>query len=421
MQLNAISPKKLSWAQPCQSKYGRQYVRRMNQIYAVDLQRVPKIESPSRQKSKLEITISRTIRTIRKKLSNFKLALAEMAVLAALSGVGSVVDQYQDLEFYQKEYGESLGIWIKILQIDHIYLSWYFLGLMVLLALSLASCTRTNQIPSLRLSRRWRFVTDVNYIFRQEQSFTVPGGLLEHAGILLMDSGYQIFRKGECLYAFKGLAGKMAPIGVHASMILVLIGVAIGAAGGFKGNVNVPIGGEFLVAQAVTPATFLAQYPTGSKIVLQLKDFEVQYRPDGSIAQYYSEFGGSDLYGNLVKQQTISVNKPWRYGGVTMYQTDWGMAALRLTAQGSPYQPEDGSSFNLPFALLAEGANKLFGTFIPAEVSTSDQVRPRGVSVVARDFQSVVFYNSKGEFAGVRRVTSGKPIEVEGLTCSEAE
>jgi hypothetical protein len=30
--------------------------------------------------------------------------------------------------------------------------------------------------------------------------------------------------------------------------------------------------------------------------------------------------------------------------------------------------------------------------------------------------QTVTFYDSKGEFAGVRRLGSGKPIEVEGMT-----
>eukprot|EP01024_Parvocaulis_polyphysoides_P042285 TRINITY_DN3869_c1_g4_i3.p1 TRINITY_DN3869_c1_g4~~TRINITY_DN3869_c1_g4_i3.p1 ORF type:complete len:519 (-),score=67.48 TRINITY_DN3869_c1_g4_i3:817-2373(-) len=402
-------------------RLGRRPFYLRKQVVAIDLPRAPDVGQSKKEKSKLELQISRTFRFVRKRLANFRLALAEMVLLAALSGIGSFIDQYKDLEFYQQEYGEAFGIWIKILQLDHIYLSWYFLGLMALLAASLAACTRTNQLPSLKLSRRWRFVTDVGYIRRQDESFTVPGGKLEDLGILLMNEGYQIFCRGGCIYGFKGLAAKAAPIGVHASMILILIGVAIGAAGGYKGTVNVPIGGEFVIAQAISPSSFLARYPEGAKAVLELKDFEVSYRPDGSIAQYYSEFGATDLNGKPIKQQTISVNKPWRYGGVTMYQTDWGMAALTLTAKGCPYQPEDGSSFNLPFALLAESANKLYGTFIPAESPPADGSRPRGVSVVARDFQSVVFYDSKGEFAGVRRLTSGKPIEVEGLTIVVSE
>ena len=40
---------------------------------------------------------------------------------------------------------------------------------------------------------------------------------------------------------------------------------------------------------------------------------------------------------------------------------------------------------------------------------------PPLLSVLARDPQSVVFYDSKGQFVGVRRPGSGNPIEVEGI------
>lgn len=65
-------------------------------------------------------------------------------------------------------------------------------------------------------------------------------------------------------------------------------------------------------------------------------------------------------WGTQVSRQSISVNKPLRYGGVTVYQTDWSMAAITLRAQGSPMQPADGSSFNLPMASLEgnEGAHR---------------------------------------------------------------
>lgn len=58
---------------------------------------------------------------------------------------------------------------------------------------------------------------------------------------------------------------------------------------------------------------------------------------------------------------------------------------------------------------------RAWATFIPAEMPKGDGSKPRGVALVARDFQLVVLYNSDGSFAGVRRVGSGKPIEVEGL------
>ena len=38
------------------------------------------------------------------------------------------------------------------------------------------------------------------------------------------------------------------------------------------------------------------------------------------------------------------------------------------------------------------------------------------MSVLARDLQSVIFYDADGKFVGVRRPGSGKAIEVEGLS-----
>ena len=65
------------------------------------------------------------------------------------------------------------------------------------------------------------------------------------------------------LYAFKGLAGKIGPIGVHASMLVTLLGICMGLLGGFKGSILVPEGTDFLLAEGLVPATPLARYPSG--------------------------------------------------------------------------------------------------------------------------------------------------------------
>jgi cytochrome c biogenesis protein len=46
--------------------------------------------------------------------------------------------------------------------------------------------------------------------------------------------------KGKKLYAFKGLIGRLAPIGVHAGLLLTLGGSAYSALGGLSGSVMVP-------------------------------------------------------------------------------------------------------------------------------------------------------------------------------------
>ena len=37
----------------------------------------------------------------------------------------------------------------------------------------------------------------------------------------------QVFTKGEALYGFKGLVGRLAPIGVHMALLFILCGSAL--------------------------------------------------------------------------------------------------------------------------------------------------------------------------------------------------
>ena len=53
-----------------------------------------------------------------------------------------------------------------------------------------------------------------------------------------------------------------------------------------------------------------------------------------------------------------------------------------------------------------------WATYIPAEQPPAGGGKPRGATIFARDFQTVVLYDSKGEFVGVRRPGSNTPIEV---------
>lgn len=65
-------------------------------------------------------------------------------------------------------------------------------------------------------------------------------------------------------------------------------------------------------------------------------------------------------------------------------------------------------------------SGRLWGTFLPAEQPAADGTAPRGVSILARDMQSVAIYDSRGQFVGIRRPDSGRPISVRPLSSSRA-
>ncbi|KAI3428303.1 hypothetical protein D9Q98_006682 [Chlorella vulgaris] len=360
-----------------------------------------------------------------KQLSNLKLALAELAVIAALSAVGTVIKQGETYEFYMENYPEEgrkvlgflTGRIVVALQLDHIYTAEYFLLLLALLGASLTACTITNQWPAVKVARRWRFKGEQASLARLEVASRVPDARLVDVGRVLAAKNYQVFMKDGQLYGFKGLAGKLGPIGVHASMLLCMAGFVTGALGGFTGSVMIPQGSETVVASALRSASPLAWNPGGASAVIRCDDFRIDYREDGSVRQFYSDLTVLDVDGREQSTKTVSVNQPLRFGGVTAYQTDWSMSALKVRVAGSFVAPED-TAFQLPMAALNGGDSKLYATFLPAEdpALAPPGTAPRGVSILARDLQTVTFYDSKGEFAGVRRLGSGKPIEVEGMT-----
>ena len=53
----------------------------------------------------------------------------------------------------------------------------------------------------------------------------MPDASVRTLGHSLTQNGYQVFMREDHLYAFKGLAGKYGPLGVHASMLAIMAGV----------------------------------------------------------------------------------------------------------------------------------------------------------------------------------------------------
>lgn len=70
-------------------------------------------------------------------------------------------------------------------------------------------------------------------------------------------------------------------------------------------------------------------------------------------------------------RKTISVNDPLRYGGFTIYQTDWSLSTLQI-------MKDDEGPFNLALApLKVNGDKKLYGTFLP--IGNSDSTNVKGM------------------------------------------
>ncbi|KAL3538940.1 hypothetical protein ACH5RR_002306 [Cinchona calisaya] len=354
---------------------------------------------------------SRRVLTI---LSNLPLALAEMFAVAALMALGTVIDQGEAPDFYFQKYPEDnpvLGFftwrWVLTLGFDHMFSSPVFLGTLALLGASLMACTYTTQIPLVKVARRWSFLYSAEAIQKQEYGDALPRASIKDLGVILAGAGYEVFLKGPSLYAFKGLAGRIAPIGVHLALLLVMAGGTLSATGSFRGSVTVPQGLNFVVGDVLGPSGFLSTPSEAFNTEVHVNRFSMDYYDSGEVSQFHTDLSLLDLNGKEVMRKTISVNDPLRYGGITIYQTDWSFSALQILK-------DDEGPFNLAMApLKINGDKKLYGTFLPVGDANSPNVK--GISMLARDLQSVVLYDQQGKFVGVRRPNSKLPIEVDGI------
>ncbi|GAB2230815.1 hypothetical protein Droror1_Dr00015109 [Drosera rotundifolia] len=346
-------------------------------------------------------------------LSNLPLAIGEMFFIAALMALATVIDQEENLDYYIQKYPEDhpiLGLfnwrWVVTLGFDHMFSSPIFLGALALLAASLMACTYTTQIPMVKVARRWSFLQSAEAISKQEFSEKLQRASIQDLGVILMGAGYEVFLKGPCLYAFKGLAGRFAPIGVHLAMLLIMVGGTLSATGSFKGSVTVPQGLNFVMGDVLSPGGFLSTPTEAFNTEVHVNKFSMDYYDSGEVRQFRTDLSLYDLDGKEVLRKTISVNDPLRYGGITIYQTDWSFSALQILK-------DDEGPFNLAMApLQINGDKKLYGTFLP--VGGADSPKVKGISMLARDLQSIVLYDQEGKFVGVRRPTSNLPIEIDG-------
>jgi cytochrome c biogenesis protein len=343
-------------------------------------------------------------------IADLRLAIVLLLAIAFFSISGTVIEQGQSLEFYKSNYPEHPALFgflswkvLLTLGLDHVYRTWWFLSILILFGTSLTACTFTRQFPALKAARRWNFYNEPRQFQKLALSAELDGGSLDSLSPLLEKRRYKVFQEGDTLYARKGIVGRIGPIIVHASMLIILVGAILGAMTGFIAQEMVASGSTFQVKNVIDAGPWAApQIPKDWSV--RVNRFWIDYTPEGGINQFYSNLSVLDNQNQEVDKQTIYVNKPLRYRGVTLYQTDWGIAAVQVRLNKSPI-------FQIPMAQLDTGGKgRIWGTWIPTKPDLSE-----GVSLLARDLQgTLLVYDVKGQL--VSTVRPGMATEVNGVT-----
>jgi cytochrome c biogenesis protein len=322
--------------------------------------------------------------------AKLNLAITLLLLIASFSIVGTIIEQNQTIEYYKLNYLETSKIfqlnWKIILNLglDHVYSTWWYLALLVLFGTCLLSCTFVQQLPALKVARKYFFQT--NSIQFKKQKFN---SVLKHNSFFkflksLKQKQFIIFQQNLSIYGYKGILGRFAPIVVHISMLLILFGGVIAGLGGFSAQELVVKGEIFQIQNTISRNIFskVPDYP------VRVNDFWIEYGSTSNIKQFYSDLSVLDSTGQELERKTISVNFPLRYKKLTFYQTDWNIIGIRLKIENKMYQ--------LPLTSFDKGKS-LWVSWIPG--LTQDQ--NDGLIFICNNMEgSFTLYNNTGNNLG---------------------
>lgn len=341
--------------------------------------------------------------------TDLKFAILILILISIFSSLGSFIEQDESLNFYQSNYPITNPIYgfiswkfILTLGLDHVYRTWWFLTLLIFLGISLISCTITRQFPVFLISKEYFFKKEKSsflnlpFFIRIKNFYYIKESIL----IKLQKMNFYIYQKNNIIYGYKGLIGRISPILVHFSLIIILAGSCLGAFNNFKAQELLPKG-EFFHIQNPIGVGWLTTIPN---VNVRVNDFWVEYE-NNKIHQFYSNLSILDNFGNEKKEQTISVNNPLKYKNIDFYQSDWNLIGIRAKNK------DDNKIYELPLFSLKNNS-KSWITWIPEENFTNKLSKEKDI-VATKNFSTILFdqlentfiiYDNKGNFVGKQNV-----------------
>ena len=325
-------------------------------------------------------------------IADLRFAIFILLLISLCSIIGTIIEQDQSIEIYKNNYpltNPIFGIlaWDQILKLgfDHVYKTWWFYSLLFLFGLSLITCTILQQLPSLKIARRCQFFRTTGQFYRLKIFTILNNFSLSKIILKIQQNQYSIFQQKNTIYCYKGLIGRIAPILVHLSMILILSGTIFGSLFGFKAQEIVPKTENFHIQNILTTGQ-LAIIP---KVSARINDFWITYTKNKNISQFYSDISILDKEGNENYRKTISVNSPLIYKGIYYYQTDWSLIGLR-------FKNLNNNILEYPLLNFSNNQDKVWLTWISKNSSILE-----GLILIIDNLEGYCsIYNEKGEFLG---------------------
>jgi cytochrome c biogenesis protein len=275
-------------------------------------------------------------------LASLTLTLILFFALAAASIVGTLLPQGAGPAELEGHFSPAMISIIEALGLNNLYRTGWFRALLLLLCANLLVCTIDRLPKTIRLIRRREDPFDSQRLSKFGNNASMLTKMsAEQAASVLQNTVSQSFgplreitpSDHYCAVSEKGRWSRLMVYGVHASVVLILVGALAGSILGFKGFMNLPEGSASSEAMPIN----------GGQIIhlpfqVRCDKFEVSFYESGMPAEYKSDLTILEN-GRDVLKRSIKVNDPLEYDGITLYQASYGttlkQAEIELTDRDS--------------------------------------------------------------------------------------
>ncbi|MDH4331594.1 MAG: cytochrome c biogenesis protein ResB [Desulfobulbaceae bacterium] len=260
--------------------------------------------------------------------ASVRLALITLFLLALTSIIGTLIPQGKPPAFYIQEYGLNLARFFLTLNIPHMYSSWWFIALLGLFSNNLIVCT-IERLPNV-----WRMVfldnldTDPERLAKMELRHQAvadlpTGSTAERLQQILARAGWHKSARrdrgeGIMIFAQQGAWSRFGVYAVHLSILIIFTGAIIGVFFGFKAGVTLSEGGS---TTEIYQRGSDRPIPLGFE--LRCDSFDINYYDNGMPREYRSDLTIIDPARDIPRQESIIVNDPLDYKGLTFYQSNY--------------------------------------------------------------------------------------------------
>lgn len=261
-------------------------------------------------------------------LTSIKLAVTLLITLAITSIAGTVIPQGEPLQNYLEHYGPTMFRVIKTLHLYDTYHSWWYLSLLGLFSINLISCTLKRLPFTLKLYKKdaldtaperlsrmpFRASWEVNPGLDGDRKESIVSSFSKHAGGV---NGVRDVAAGKLYLSERGKWSHWGLYGLHASILVILIGAIIGTFTGFKGFIMLMEGDS---TDHVFDSRTNKPIPLG--FTLRCDSFTVSFYDTGAPKEFRSDLTILDN-GKEVLSKALRVNSPISYKGITFYQASY--------------------------------------------------------------------------------------------------